>query len=295
MKARAVAIALLVLAGITAPAAANPVVHAAADVEAELGGRVGVVLQQHGEPPAASYRAQERFPMTSTFKALLCGAVLAQVDAGKQDLQSLIPYGPEVLVPYSPVTEKYAGGGMTVGDLCHAAITLSDNTAANLILQSMGGPAGLTSFLRTTGDEVSRLDRWEPALNEALPGDLRDSTTPQAIVDTLDRLLLGNVLSPASRKQLEDWMIADQVADSLIRASLPPHWIIGDKTGSGEQGSRAIVALIRPVQGTPWVVSIYLTGSHADLDARNQGIAKIGKSVVQFIANATEPVPCEQP
>ncbi len=273
--------------GVVAPAAADIVEETAAEVEAELGGRVGVLLQQSGETPAAGYRADERFPMTSTFKALACGAALSRSDAGEQDLGAIIKYGPGDLVTYSPVTEKHVGVGMTLGDLCHATITLSDNTAGNLVLDSVGGPSGFTAFMREIGDEVTRLDRWEPDLNEALPGDARDTTTPRAVVTTLDRLLLGDVLSQASRTQLEEWMIADQVADKLIRASLPEGWIIGDKTGAGERGSRSIISIIRPPQGKPWLAGIYLTGSGADMDERNKAVATVGAAIVRAIENAT--------
>lgn len=282
-----VPIAMLALTvGLVSPAAADTVAEAAAEVEAELGGRVGVLLQQFGEAPAASYRADERFPMASTFKALACGAALSKVDAGEQDLETVIRYGRDDLVTYSPVTEKHVGVGMTLGDLCHATITLSDNTAGNLVLDSVGGPAGFTTFMGEIGDKVTRLDRWEPELNEALPGDPRDTTTPRAVVATLERLLLGEVLSPASRRQLEEWMIADQVADKLIRASLPKGWIIGDKTGAGERGSRSVVAIIRPPQGKPWLTGIYLTGSDANMDERNNAVATVGAAIVQTIANA---------
>lgn len=284
-----VPIAMLTLTVVAAsPAAADTVAQTAAKVEAELGGRVGVVLKQYGEAPAAAYRADERFPMASTFKALACGAALSKVDAGEQDLEAVIKYGADDLVTYSPITEKHVGVGMTLGDLCHATITLSDNTAGNLVLNSVGGPSGFTAFMREIGDNVTRLDRWEPELNEALPGDPRDTTTPRAVVTSLERLLLSNVLLPTSRRQLEDWMIADQVADNLIRASLPKGWIIGDKTGSGERGSRSIIAIIRPPHGKPWIAGIYLTGSSADIDERNKAVATVGAAIVRAIANAVE-------
>lgn len=274
---------LVLAANLISPAGAETVTDTAARLEAELGGRVGVVLQELGAAPVAEYRADERFPLASTFKALVCGAVLARVDAGEEDLARIIAYGPEVLVVYSPVAEKYAGQGMTVGNLCEATITLSDNTAGNLLLDSIGGPKGLTEFLRETGDTVTRLDRWEPELNEALSGDVRDTTTPRAMLATMERLLFSDLLTSASRAQLEGWMIADQVADQLIRASLPEGWTIGDKTGAGERGSRSIVAVIRPPHGGPWLATIYLTGNEADMKTHNRAIAKIGAAMVETI------------
>lgn len=266
------------------PLRAETIGEAAKAVEAELGGRVGVVLRAPGQAPLAEVRAGERFAMMSTFKVLLCGAVLARVDAGQERLDRVISYKKGDLVPYSPVTEKHVEGGMSVGDLCAAAITVSDNSAANLLLASIGGPSALTDFARFLGDELTRLDRWETALNEAAPGDPRDTTTPKAMVGDLEALLIGAKLTPRSRAQLETWMRDDRVAGPLIRASLPEGWGIADKTGAGDHGSRGIVALIRTPDGKPWLTAIYLGDSNADLDGRNRAVRRIGKAVVETIA-----------
>ncbi|WP_417771095.1 class A beta-lactamase [Stappia sp.] len=280
----AATLALAAALALPASARAGTVTDTVARLEATLGGRIGVELRGEGSPtPLASIRADERFPMASTFKVLLCGAVLARVDAGEEQLDRRVSYGPEALVTYSPVTEKRAGGSMTVGELCEATITLSDNTAANLLLASLGGPEGLTTFLREIGDPTTRLDRNEPSLNAAVPGDERDTTSPKAVLASLETLIFGDALSDASRRQLEDWMIADKVADALIRKHLPEGWTIGDKTGAGANGSRAIIAVIRPPHRTPYLAAIYLTGSSADFDTRNAAIAEIGKAMVEEI------------
>jgi beta-lactamase class A len=263
-----------------APLRAETVIDAARAVEADLGGRVGVMLRAPGSTPLAAWRADERFPLSSTFKTPLCGAVLARVDAGKEQRDRLVSYAADALVTYSPVTEKHVGTGMTIDQLCAATITLSDNTAGNLLLKTLGGPAGLTAFLRTLGDQVSRLDRWETALNEGVPG---DTTSPAAITTTLETLLFSAALSPDSRAQLETWMQQDQVADALIRKHLPEGWSIGDKTGAGGHGSRSIIAVIRTPQGSPWLAAIYLTGNTANMDARNAAIARIGAAMFQQI------------
>ena len=171
-----------------------------AALEAESGGRLGVRVRDMRTGATFGHRADERFPLCSTFKLLAAGAVLARVDAGRESLERRIPYGPADLVDYSPVTQPRLGaGGMALGDLCEAAVTLSDNTAANLILSTLGGPAGLTAYLRTLGDPVTRLDRTEPTLNEAVPGDPRDTTTPTAMLADLERLTLGTALIDATR------------------------------------------------------------------------------------------------
>ncbi len=272
----------LAMAG-QAARAADRLLDTVVEVERRLGGRVGVALRDMDSGVTWEHRADERFPVSSTFKSLLCGAVLARVDAGAETLDRRVTYATETLVQYSPVTEIHVQDGMTIADLCEAAVTISDNTAGNLLLETVGGPEGLTAFLRGIGDEVTRLDRWETDLNEGKPGDPRDTTTPNAVLSTLSALLFGEVLSEASRRQLADWMVADQVADALIRASLPESWTIGDKSGAGGFGFRSIIAVIWPPEGGPFLASIYMTGSKADFPTRNEVIAEIGRAMIAAI------------
>ncbi|MEO1108804.1 MAG: class A beta-lactamase [Pseudomonadota bacterium] len=251
--------------------------------ERELDARIGVLLYEVGSGLEVAYRANERFAMSSTFKPLLCGAILAGVDAGTQALSERVTYQSSDLVDYSPVTSKHVETGMTVGDLCKATITISDNTAANLLLQRIGGPSELTSFLRTTGDSITRLDRRETALNQATPGDPRDTTTPRAILETLERLLDGTRLSPASAAQLRQWMIEDQVADELIRPHVPEGWTIGDKTGAGGHGNRAIIAFLQTPEPGTYLAAIYLTETSASFAKRNAVISEIGRAMIAEI------------
>lgn len=271
------------LAAFCLPAFAHPVtLETVKKAESQLNARVGYAeLDLANGKLLESYRSQERFPMMSTFKVLLCGAVLSRVDAGQEQLARRIQYRQQDLVAYSPVTEKHLTDGMTIGELCNAAITMSDNTAANLLLSTIGGPAELTAFLRKTGDNVTRLDRWEPALNEALPGDERDTTTPEVMAQTLHQLLTGKTLTPASRQQLMDWMEADKVGGPLIRSVTPAGWFIADKTGAGERGSRGIVAALGPDGKPARIVVIYITGTQATMDERNKKIADIGASLIK--------------
>jgi beta-lactamase class A len=208
-------------------------------IEAREGGRLGVAVIDTESGQRVGHRGVERFPMCSTFKALAAAAVLKRVDEGEERLSRIVPYGPNDLLEYAPVTKaRAAEGGMTVGDLCAAAIDWSDNTAANLILAVIGGPGGLTRFARSLGNSMTRLDRNEPSLNAGVPGDERDTTTPSAIAEDLRILLLGDMLSEPSRRQLEAWMIADKVGDRRLRAGLPRGWVVGDKTGSGDHEPR---------------------------------------------------------
>ena len=250
--------------------------------EDQLSARVGYAeLDLASGKILHSYRPKERFPMMSTFKVLLCGAVLSRVDSGQEQLERRIQYHQNDLVEYSPVTEQHLADGMTVAELCNAAITMSDNTAANLLLSTIGGPQELTAFLRKAGDQVTRLDRWETELNEALPGDERDTTTPEIMAQTLRKLLTGKILTSASQQQLSSWMVADKVAGPLFRSVLPAGWFIADKTGAGERGSRGIVAALGPDGKPSRIVVVYLTETQATMDERNKQIAEIGASLIK--------------
>ncbi len=253
-----------------------------AGIEASAGGRLGVFVRDTGTGSSLAHRADERFPMCSTFKLLTAAAVLKRVDAGAERLDRKIAYGPADLLSYAPVSKVHvAEGGMTVADLCAAAIDWSDNTAANLILQTIGGPQGFTRFARSLGDKVTRLDRNEPSLNELTPGDERDTTSPRAMAGDVRQVLLGDTLSEASRRQLETWLIGDKVGDKRLRAGLPPSWGIGDKTGSGEHGTANTIAIIRPPGQAPIIAAVYYTQSSAPMDARNAIHKEIGTLIAE--------------
>jgi beta-lactamase class A len=226
-------------------------------------------------------------------KLLACAHVLARVDNGQKRLGRRIAFTEADLLEYAPVTNAHVGeGGMTLGDLCHAAITVSDNTAANLILATYGGPAGLTRYLRSLGDRVTRLDRNEPSLNEALPGDARDTTTPLAMLDTMQKLLLGRALSSASREQLTAWLVANTTGNARLRAGLPTEWRIGDKTGSGNAGSTNDVAIIMPSGRHPILVTAYLTGTTQSLEAREGVLKSVGALVANSVPASRPATPC---
>ncbi len=227
------------------------------------------------------HRGGERFPLCITFKVLLAGAVLARVDAGQEALDRRLSYSQADLLEYAPVTTAHvAEGGLKVRDLCAAAVEVSDNTAANLLLRTLGGPKAIIAFARTLGDPVTRLDRTEPTLNTALPGDPRDTTTPTAMVDTLRALLLGPTLTTASRQRLEGWMATCTTGRNRLRAGLPADWAAGDKTGSGERGTVNDVAILRPLHRAPILVAVYYTGSTTPMEDRNAVLAEVGRIVV---------------
>ncbi len=262
----------------------NSLQDTAIAVERRLGARLGLAVLDESSGRIWGYQADQRFPMCSTFKLIATGAFLARVDSGHDSLLRRVAIEQDALVSYSPVTETRVGGqGMTMAEICEAALTQSDNTAGNKILQSIGGPEALTRFARNIGDEVTRLDRWETELNEALVGDPRDTTSPNAIVNTLRRLLLGDVLSDASKRLLGDWMKANQTGDAKLRAGLPSSWELGDKTGGGNNGTMADVAIVWPANRKPILVAVYMTETTASFEDRNAGIAEIASALVLAI------------
>ncbi|MBP2295935.1 class A beta-lactamase [Azospirillum rugosum] len=254
-----------------------------ADLERKNGGLLGVAALNLATGARIGHRNAERFPMCSTFKFLAGAFVLSRVDRGQERLDRRIVYGKDKLVPYAPVAEKHAdGSGLTVAELCHAAITLSDNAAANILMESFGGPAALTAWLRSIGDGVTRLDRWEPELNEGAPGDPRDTTTPDAMLDTMRRTLFGDALSEASRKQLADWAVATSTGGKRLRAGFPADWRAGDKTGTGQRGMTNDIAVAwptkeGPTKGGPLLVTAYYRDSTIPADRRDAVIAEVGR------------------
>lgn len=264
--------------------AADAIETACAALERDLGARIGVAIHDTASGRSWTHRAAERFPMCSTFKVLASAALLARVDAGRDRLDRRIVLGATDLVPYSPVTKTRIGGdGMSLAELCEAAITRSDNTAGNAILQAIGGPEGVTKFARSLGDTTTRLDRWETELNQASPGDPRDTTSPAAMAANLEALILGDTLSAASRGQLVAWMVANTTGGAKLRAGLPPTWKVGDKTGGGDHGAMADIAALWPPGRKPVFAAVYLTETTASFDTRNAAIADLGRTLAAEI------------
>jgi len=253
-------------------------------IETRIGGRIGVAAVDTSNDKHLDYRAEERFPMCSTFKFLAAAAVLKRVDEKKEKLERFVPYNAKDILEYAPVTKEHLNeGGMPLGALCEAAIEQSDNTAGNLLLNAIGGPAGLTNFVRALGDRVTRLDRIEPELNSAIPGDERDTTTPAAISSDMQRLLLGDALSEASRRKLDDWLQRNETGGSMIRAGVPKTWSVGDKTGRGANGATNDIAIMRPPGRAPILLAIYSVGSTATANDRAAAIAEVTKVVAEFL------------
>lgn len=278
----------LLAAGVSlaaAPALGHPAESELEALERRVKGRLGVCVLDAAGARLLAHNADRRFRQCSTFKASLAAAVLARVDRGEERLDRVLPVTREDMRPHAPVTEAaLKKGGLTVARLCAAAVEVSDNPAANILLRTLGGPAGLTAFWRGIGDDVSRLDRWETELNSGAASDPRDTTTPAAMAATLSELLLGDVLSAESRARLTGWMAGSTSGARRLRRDLPPRWRAADKTGTGE-ATNDIAVFWRP-DGSPLVVAAYLADTQAPLEAREAVLAEVGALVVKTFGGA---------
>ncbi|WKD30369.1 class A beta-lactamase [Halomonas sp. KG2] len=257
-------------------------------IERQLDARVGFAAYDLETEQRWEYNADQLFAMSSTFKTLACAVLLQRVDEGSEQLERRVEVSASDIVTYSPVTEAYADNReISLFELCEATMTTSDNTAANLILQAIGGPQAVTAFVRELGDSVTRLDRWETELNEAAPHDERDTSTPNAMVSNLEKLVVGNALSPQSKNQLREWLVNNEVADGLFRSQMPDEWVIGDRTGAGGFGSRSITAVIWPPGREPTIVAFYITETDASFEERNSAIAELGSVIRDVIETSS--------
>lgn len=244
--------------------------------------RIGLALVDEQGNVVRSHRADERFALCSTFKLPLAALTLQRMDAGRERAERRLTYDDYVLDAYAPVARRYLSSGyMTVSEAMQAALQLSDNTAANLLLQAAGGPAAMTAYFRKLGDEVSRLDRTEPDLNSNVAGDERDSSTPQAMAQTTAKLVLGSALTPNSRRQLQRWLMGNQTGDKAIRAALPTAWQSGDKTGSCEKGGRNDVAFFVTEKGQSFVLAIYTVAPRLNEAQRDELLVQAARQALQ--------------
>ena len=253
---------------------------------AETGGRLGLAAIDTGTGQRLMLDAGARYPMCSTFKWILAAAVLQRVDRGELDLAKMVRFSEADLLDYAPVVKaNLAAGALSVEQLCTAAVELSDNSAANLLLPQVGGPQGVTRFIRAGGDQVTRLDRYEPELNIFKPDDPRDTTLPYAMALLMQRVLTDDVLTEESRDKLIAWMVASTTGTKRLRAGLPGDWRVGDKTGTSGAGQFNDVAIAFPPGRKPILIAAYLDAP-ATLDAAkgDAALAKVGALVGAIFA-----------
>lgn len=273
---------LLLLLAASTPGSTSDFANRVLSIEQRTGARIGVAALDTASGKRLEYRSKERFPMCSTFKLLAVAAVLKRVDAGQEKLDRFVSYDAKDILEYAPVTKAHLkNGGMTLGSLCAAAIAQSDNTAGNLLLDSIGGPVGLTNFARSISDKTTRLDRKEPELNSAIAGDERDTTSAAAMCENMQQLLLGNALSESSRHQLEDWLQHSETGALMIHAGVPKTWTVADKTGRCGNGATNDVAIIRAPGRAPILIAIYIIGSTSSADDHAATVAEVARSVAE--------------
>lgn len=248
-------------------------------IESRVSARIGVAVYDSATKQTWSYKGDERFPMMSTFKTLACANLLYDAEHKGLDVDSKVSIKSEDLIVWSPVTKELIGKGTSLKDACSATMTMSDNTAANIVLGGIGGPNGLTQFLHSIGDSNTRLDHLEPELNHARPGDARDTTTPNSIVLTLNELIYGDTLSQASKSTLKGWMMGNKVSDGMLRSILPGTWSIADRSGAGAHGSRAITAIVWNENRDPLIISISITETELTIQERDQVINQVGQHI----------------
>ena len=257
---------------------------AIAAVEASARGRLGVAVMDTGSGARFAWRGDERFAFCSTFKFLLAAAVLDRVDRRQERLDRRIPIAASDILANSPLTEQNVGPqGMTVAGMCEAAMTRSDNAAANLLLASLGGPGGLTRYLRDLGDSEFRLDHFETALNDVKPGAVHDTTTPRAMLGDMDRILLGSGLSSASRERITGWLIANRTGDRRLRAGVPREWRVGDKTGTWDAGTSNDLAIFWPPDRKPILAVAFLMSPGAPGERREAALAAVGRAIAEAV------------
>ncbi|MFF6774088.1 class A beta-lactamase [Streptomyces sp. NPDC012637] len=244
-------------------------------LEREHDARLGAYAYDTGSGRLVTYRADERFPMCSLFKTLGAAAVLRDLDRDGEFLARRVHYTQEYVKRsgWSPITKDHVADGMTIAELCEYSITHSDNTAANLLLQELGGPTAITRFARSIGDDVTRLDRWEPELNSAEPWRETDTTTPRAIARSYARLVLGGALAPDDRSRLTGWMLANTTSSERFRKGLPADWVLADKTGGGRYGGNNDAGVAWPPGRPPVVLAVMTTRPEEDATADNALVA----------------------
>ncbi|WP_433271212.1 class A beta-lactamase [Micromonospora vinacea] len=247
-------------------------------LEEQFGARLGIYAVDTGTGRTVEYRADERFAYASTWKALAAAEVLdGTTDA---QLDRIVRYSARDLVAHSPITEKHVGEGMSLRALADSAVRYSDNTAGNLLLRHLGGPAGFESRLRALGDTVTEAARYETALNEATPGDKRDTSTARALAGDLRAYAVGVALEPADRDVLRGWLRGNTTGAALVRAGVPAGWVVGDKTGTGGYGTRNDIAVIWPPDRAPIVLAVLSSRDRKDASPDDAVIAQATRVVV---------------
>ncbi|WP_049825404.1 class A beta-lactamase [Paenibacillus polymyxa] len=250
-------------------------------LEIKFDARLGVYVIDTETGKEVAYRADERFAYASTYKALAAGAVLQQ--KSNDELGKVIKFAKDDLVTYSPITEQHVDTGMNLKEISDAAIRYSDNTAGNLLLKALGGPEGFEKAMRDNGDTVVMANRYETELNEAIPGDHRDTSTPNALANSLKVLTIDDSMPNDKQELLIGWLKENTTGDELIRAAVPEGWVVGDKTGAGSYGTRNDVAVVWPPDRDPIIIAVMSSRDTEDAEYNNALIAEAAKAAFKAL------------
>ncbi|MDT0301404.1 class A beta-lactamase [Streptomonospora wellingtoniae] len=251
-------------------------------LEREHDADVGVYALDTGSGAAVAFNADERFAYASTHKVFSAGAVLEQTPM--DELDKRITYTEDDLLEWAPITSKHVDEGMELREVIDAALRYSDNTAANLLFEELGGPDGLQEALHGIGDETTRVDRIEPGLNDWEPGELRDTSTPRALTSSLRAYTLGDELPEGKREILVDMMRRNTTGDAVIRAGVPEGWTVGDKTGSADYGTRNDIAVVWPPDDAPIVMAVLTKHDDPDAETDDALVAESAEVAVDALA-----------
>lgn len=246
-----------------------------AQLENEFDAQLGVYAINTETNQTVEYQPNERFAYASTFKTLAAAILLKQNSL--EDLEKVVTYTKDDLVTHSPITEKHVDSGMTLLEASEAAIRKSDNTAANLLLEAIGGPDNFEQDLRDIGDDITQSERYETELNEFKPENKRDTSTPKAMATNLKKVILSDFLPDDKRELLIDWMTGNEAGDSLIRAGAPEGWTVIDKSGAGTYGTRNDIAVVKPPNKEPIVIAIMSRHDTENAEYDDALIAKAAK------------------
>lgn len=259
-----------------------------ASLEKSTGGRIGLFAMNTANNMHIQHNADERFPMCCTSKAIGVAAVLKKSMSNPSLLHQKITYTKKDLefAQWVPITKNHLAEGMTVADLCSAAIMQSDNAAMNLLVKKLGGLGAMNNFFHSIGDNTSRVDRWWPDEASSIPGDLKDTSTPKMMAKNLQALVLGDILAPSQRQLLKTWMKKNTTGDTRIRAGVPKNWAVDDKTGTGDYGTTNDIGILWPPKCSPIIVAIYFTHNNKNAEPRSDVIAQVTRLVINEFAKS---------
>lgn len=254
------------------------------DLEERHGGRLGVAALDVGSQRRVSWRGQERFAFCSTFKAFLAVATLERVQREEEQLDRAVAVTRADMIPHAPVTEKAIGRTLTIRELMKAAVEVSDNPAANILIREMGGIAVWRSWWPTFGDTTTVISRLEPDLNTALPNDPRDTCLPDQTIANIRELAFSDRLTPAHDQLISGWMIASPTGANRIKAGAPQGWTVAHKTGTGANGATNDIGMLTPLSGSPVLLAAYFTGApEATDDQRDAVIAEATRRALKAL------------